>query len=114
MRLYLVSGNEDEYSEAVVADNAKEAKSIAWKKSDWICDACDSYIDLRVKWNKDVTPEQVKELGYGICDDYEELLRVGGFWSVFEMDCPICGTNTTIYSDNGKVGCSKCLYVDEQ
>lgn len=102
MRGYLVYGEGEEYSLAVVAPNAKEAKKLAWGH-EMLADI--DWIDVRVRWVKDA---QVDNLDVGILESPVEGLRRDFFGFVEYEDCPLCGQEGMLSKVNGEVMCCNC------
>ncbi len=102
-RAYTVSFEDDEFSEGVIANSAKEAKLIAWKESEWLRYNNDPYIELKVKWVKDAI---VDNIAYGlITDNWVEALKAKVFGFVI-AECPICHDETELWLfDGGVVSC---------
>lgn len=112
-RAYFVSVVDDGYGIGVIAATARAAKVTghAWLE-DHLTERID-WIDIKVKWHNDILPEALKDVKVGPVDDEILCLRLGIYGSVEEADCPICGRTATVTMSDGKVGCSKCLYDED-
>jgi len=103
LRCYFIKPDPDEcegYS--IVAKTAKSAKKLAWESG--LADFHD-WIDIRVKWQKEIDITGLKE-GYII----EPLRGLElGCYSWIEEICPICGKVKMLSLENGKIMCSECF-----
>lgn len=109
-RLYFADSEDSEGATAVVANSLKEAKKLAFcspglEDVDWI--------DINVKWKKDVDIDFDK-LSYGVIEDGDELeylLQQGVFYCLYYWDCPKCKScDVSVYHDEEMGGfyCSQC------
>ena len=97
MRAFFVKDDDEDTGWGVVADNAKEAKKIAWNHPD--CDFWNDWIEVSVKWIKHA---DVKGLKKGVVTDILEGLKRGIYAFVEYEDCPNCGSKETmIYYEEG-------------
>ena len=94
LRAYKVTIDDEAYCEVVIAETAKEAKKIAWHRSDWIPDAAiDGFTDLRVNW---LRKANIAGLPKGMMTPDLEAMRRNFFSWGEGPDCPVCGQKDTV------------------
>ena len=112
MRGYYLGIRDDvDVGDFVVANNIKEAKKLFIEHcKEWLFDYDDWYINMTVKWAKDVN---INGLEHGTFSDDlsgEELIKRKIYSTIYETTCPICKMEeVTIYElDDGTICCSDC------
>lgn len=93
-RAYKITIDDEPYCEFAIAETAKEAKVMAWNRSDWIQDqAIDGFTDLRVKWRRKAN---ITGLSKGLIEPNLEAMRRNFFVWCNGPDCPVCGRKDTV------------------
>jgi hypothetical protein len=102
LRAYFAQdAGEEEIGFAVIAHNSREAKKIAYNSGELNCD----YIDLRIRWLRNVNVEGLKK---GMMADDVEALRRGMYSFVESDECDECGEVGTLQELHGKALCEDC------
>ena len=104
LRGYAVSFKDDEYSYAVAARNAKEAKTIGWQEMEREYGTYElgAFLDLRVKW---IRGADTTDLKVGpMWDEPNEALCRGFYAYIEEGDCDWCETIATLIRHTDKDG----------
>lgn len=114
-RCYHADTDEAEYGIAIVADSIKEAKRYAYDHFREYWDI-ESYISIKVKWNKKIKSDVLKDFDYGPVEEWEKALRAG-IYGVVYAECPECGRDEVSiewYEDEDRVCCSSCYEGEDE
>ena len=101
LRAYFVRDYDEATGIAVVAESAKEAKTLAYASGGL---PFSEYIDLRVHW---VRNAEVSGLEKGLIKNDTDALK-RGMYSEIEGRCEECGINGRVRVIKGKVVCIDC------
>ena len=110
MRGYYVKAHQDcDYGLAIVADNAREAKTVGFYALGELGDL--EYTDVRVKWQRD---SDVSGLVPGVVNDEFDALKRGLYGCLMYSTCPSCGAEMTdVEHDGHRFFCDACRHAAE-
>lgn len=108
MRGYYVKPHEDsDYGLAVVAGNAREAKTIGFNALSELEGV--EYTDVRVRWQRD---SDVSGLDPGVVADEFDALKRGLYGYLMYSTCPSCGAQMAdVEHDGHRFFCDACRNV---
>ncbi len=102
LRAYFVENQWLDCGIGVIANTGREAKKLAFG-DDALMDS--KYIDLRVKWIKNVNIEGLEK---GVIRADKPALLRGIYSSLYNFKCDECGEIKQVEEFNGKVVCEDC------
>ncbi|NOQ37380.1 hypothetical protein GQ472_00700 [archaeon] len=109
-RAYFVCVDGDDTGVGVIAMSVREAKIIGYHQLR-VTECIElSWIDLRVGWRRNISPDTIRDIPVGAVTDAIQGIEIGLYGGVWDMDCPICGKSEYVTTDGDKIGCEECLY----
>ena len=71
------------------------------------------WIDIRVKWRRDIDSGLLEDLSLGIVDE-EKCLHLKVYSGLYDYSCPICDEISYVTIEDDKIGCEKCLGISDE